>query len=214
MVADLFPSVRLVRAAKNRGFAAGNNEGIRAARGKYALIMNPDIVVHAGAIRAMSDFLDAHSKAGMVGPRLLHPDGSLQYSCFRFPGLAIPLYRRTPLGRLPFARRAVNRYCMSEVDHMKARTVDWLLGACIMVRRSALSDVGLMDERFFLYFEDIDWCRRFWKEGYEVWYAPEAVLTHFHQRLSAEATGLETLFSRATRAHVASGIKYFLKWGI
>ncbi len=200
--------------SKNTGFGAGNNEGIRRAKGKYCFIMNPDIVVREGALQRLVAFLEAHPKAAAVGPRLTHPDGTLQDSRFRFPGVMIPLYRRTPLGHFAFARREINHYCMADINHHAPHTVDWLLGAAILVRRDAITRVGLMDERYFLYFEDIDWCRRFWKEGYEVWYEPNAMLTHFHQRLSAEATGLNTLFSFATRVHIASGIKYFLKWGI
>lgn len=199
---------------RNTGFGAGNNEGIRRARGKYCFIMNPDIVVREGALQHLVHFLETHPQAAAVGPRLTHPDGTLQHSRFRFPGVMIPLYRRTPLGRFAFARRAIDAYCMMDVHHHTSHTVDWLLGAAILVRRDAIERVGLMDEQFFLYFEDIDWCRRFWKEGYEVWYEPRAMFTHFHQRLSAEATGLNTLFSFATRVHIASGIKYFLKWGV
>lgn len=212
MVRNLFPLVRLFALKQNRGFGAGNNEGMRQARGEYILIMNPDIVVRQGAIEKLLDFLRMHPKVAAVGPRLSHPDGTLQYSSFRFPNVWIPLYRRTPLGRTAFARRAVAHYCMTERDHTHAHPVDWILGAAILIRRSAIALVGMMDERFFLYFEDMDWCRRFWKQGYEVWYEPRAVMTHFHQRLSAEATGIGTLFSFATRAHIASGIKYFLKW--
>ena len=212
MVRALYPQVQLIVCAKNRGFAAGNNEGLRRARGAYVLIMNADIVVRDGGIHALVQFLDTHPHVGIVGPRLLNPDGTLQYSCYRFPHLFIPLYRRTPLGYFSFARRHVARYCMEEMNHAVAHPVDWLLGACLLIRRNALSAVGCMDERYFLYFEDIDWCRRFWERGWEVWYAPQAALTHFHQRLSAEATGLSTLFSFATRAHIVSGIKYFWKW--
>ncbi|MDO8582164.1 MAG: glycosyltransferase family 2 protein [bacterium] len=207
-------SLFVIHNSRNVGFGAGNNEGIRRARGKYCFLMNPDIVIHEGALQHLLAFLDEHPKAAAVGPRLTHPDGTLQHSRFRFPDVWIPLYRRTPLGRFAFARRAIDHYCMSDVDHTKPHKVDWLLGAAILARRSAIERAGLMDERYFLYFEDIDWCRRFWKEGFEVWYEPKAMLTHFHQRLSAEATGLHTLFSFATRAHIASGIKYFLKWGI
>lgn len=199
---------------KNTGFGAGNNEGIRRARGQYCFIMNPDIVIREGALQRLVAFLREHPNVAAVGPRLTHPDGTLQHSRFRFPEVWIPFYRRTPLGRFAFARRAIDHYCMVDTDHTKPHKVDWLLGAAMLVRRDAIARVGLMDERYFLYFEDVDWCRRFWKEGFEVWYEPEATLTHFHQRLSAEATGLNTLFSFATRAHIASGIKYFLKWGI
>ncbi|MBI4281224.1 glycosyltransferase family 2 protein [Candidatus Uhrbacteria bacterium] len=212
MVRRLFPDVRLFPEATNRGFAHGNNIGIAHAHGRYVLIMNPDIVVRSGALETLADFLERHPHVAVAGPRLTNPDGSLQYSCFHFPDLFIPFYRRTLFGRLPFARRAIAQYCMTSANHAKAQTVDWLLGATIMIRKSAIDAVGLMDERFFLYFEDVDWCRRFWKEGHEVWYVPEASLTHFHQRESAEVTGIATMFSKAARAHIVSYVKYFWKW--
>lgn len=214
MVRRLFPDVRLFAEGANRGFAHGNNIGIAHARGKYVLIMNPDIVVRSGALEALADFLERHPRVAAVGPKLTNPDGSLQYSCFHFPDLFIPFYRRTVFGVLPFARRAIARYCMASANHAKAQAVDWLLGAAIMIRKSAIDAVGLMDERFFLYFEDVDWCRRFWEKHHEVWYVPEASLTHFHQRESAEVTGIATMFSKAARAHIVSYVKYFLKWRI
>ena len=101
---------------------------------------------------------------------------------------------------------------MMDWDHRSNQPVDWLLGACLMVRKSAISQVGLMDERFFLYFEDVDWCRRFWQNGYQIYYVADAEMIHYHQRLSAEYQGLRSLFSSLTRIHIASWLKYMAKY--
>lgn len=212
MVQTHFPEVMLIEAKTNRGYAAGNNIGLRQARGEFVLIINPDIAIFSGAVEAMVGYLEHHTVVAMIGPKLINPDGSTQISCYRFPTPLIPIYRRTPLGRLPWARKPLRKYLMSDWDHASNKEVDWLLGACMLVRRSAIEKVGLMDERFFLYFEDIDWCRRFWKAGYEVHYLADVDLVHYHKRQSAESPGFTGVFSWATRVHIASAIKYFGKY--
>lgn len=212
MIKECFRNVRCIESSRNLGFAAGNNLGIVKASGKYILILNPDIVVLPRAIDEMHSFLERHPEVGILGPQLINPDKSIQYSCARFPTHWIPAFRRTPLGKLPGAQEAIRHYLMMDFDHQETRAVDWLLGACLMVRRSAFDQVGLLDERFFLYFEDVDWCRRFWEAGFQVVYYPKAKMVHYHQRLSAEDSGLQSLFSSPTRIHILSGIKYFLKY--
>lgn len=206
------PDVRFIGAPSNLGFAAGNNLGIRAARGRYVLILNPDITVREGAIDAMAAYMDAHADIGALGPRLVRPDGSLDESCHRFPTRMIPVYRRTPLGRTARGRAALARYGMSGFDRRETRDVDWLLGAALMVRTSVLGEVGLLDERFFLYFEDTDWCRRFWKAGHRVTFFAGAEMVHYHERESARGNWILSPFRRSTRIHIASAIRYFRKW--
>lgn len=205
----LFPSVRFLLLGQNRGYAAGNNAGIAQAVGDRLLILNPDVVVFSKSIDALCQALAADARLGVVGPKLLNPDGSLQYSCHRFYSPATPILRRTVLGKLWFARERLARDLMMDWDHQEARDVDWLMGSALLLRRAAVEDVGGLDERFFLYFEDMDWCRRFWQKGWKVRYAPEAVMTHYHQRLSARS-----LWRRHTRIHIASALKYFLKHGV
>lgn len=213
MLAERFPEVRFIQAPANVGYAAGNNLGIRAARGRHIVIMNPDITVRPGALDAMVAYMDANPAVGILGPKLVHPDGSIDASCYRFPTYAIPIYRRTPLGRLAPGRQAVSRYLMEDYDHQATRDVDWLLGAVLMVRRGALDEVGLLDERYFLYFEDTDWCRRFWESGWRVVYYTGAEMVHYHERLSAQGSWITGPFRRSTRIHISSCIKYFRKWG-
>lgn len=212
MVRTSFPQVTLIESPANRGYAAGNNIGIAQARGEYLLIVNPDIAIFKGAVETMVAYLEEHRDVALIGPKLINPDGSTQISAYRFPSLVIPIYRRTPLGRLPWARKPLRRYLMTDWDHSHNKPVDWVLGACMLVRRSALDKVGSMDERFFLYFEDIDWCRRFWKAGFAVHYLADVDLVHYHKRQSAESPGFAGVFSWATRVHIASAIKYFAKY--
>lgn len=212
MVQSAFPDVRIYEMEQNRGFAAGMNFGMRHANGRYMLLMNPDVQVEPNTMQKLLAFLHHEPTVALVGPKLINRDGSTQLSCFRFPSFLVPLYRRSPLGRAWFARTKLRRYLMSTWDHLENRPVDWVLGACMMVRRSALERVGMMDERFFLYFEDTDWCRRFWRSGYRVYYLADAHVLHHHRRLSAESPGIAGIFSYPTRVHIRSWMKYLRKY--
>lgn len=206
-----FPSVRLIQSDRNRGYAGGNNLGIRAASGKYIMVMNPDILVWPQSIEKLVTFMDTHTDVGIAGPQLTNPDGTIQQSCYRYQTLLTPVYRRTILGKLPWAKRAVDLYLMKDFDHKTVRDVDWLLGGALIVRREAMEKVGLLDESFFLYFEDADWCRRFWEHGFRVTYVPDSSMVHFHQR--ASKGGVLTLVkNKVARVHVKSGITYFKKY--
>ncbi len=209
-----YPKVRCIALQQNRGFAAGNNAGMREAGGEYVLILNPDITILPGQLEALVAFMDEHPKVGLAGPRLVNPDGSLQYSTYKFPSLWLPIFRRTILGGLPGVKSRLRQYQMMDWDHLVSRPVDWMLGACLIARRAAVNEVGLMDERYFLYVEDTDWCRRFWDKGWQVWYVAGVELVHFHERLSAQRPLLTAIFNKITWVHIASWLKYFRKWGI
>ena len=173
------PGVRLVENPGNVGFARAANQGIRLARGRHVLCLNPDTVVHDGALAAMTGHLDAHPRVGAVGARLLESDGSLQYSCRRFPGYATILFGRYALLTRLFPGNTGSRdYLYLDWDHRTVRAVDWVSGACLMVRREVLEGVGGLDEGFFLFVEDMDWCRRIRDAGWTVAYLPDAVVTH------------------------------------
>jgi len=207
-----YPHVKQISLPNNKGYAAGNNAGIRQAGGEYILILNPDITVLPGKLEALLKFMDDHPQCGLAGPRLVNPDGSLQYSTYKFPSFWLPLFRRTFLGNIPALNPWLKDYQMMAWDHKEARAVDWLLGACLIVRRQAVEEVGLMDEQFFLYVEDTDWCRRFWASKWEVWYVASVELVHFHERLSAQKPLLSAVFSKITWIHISSWFKYFQKW--
>jgi len=203
-----FPEARLFENGANVGYARAVNQGIRESRGRYVLVLNPDVTVHPGSLGRLVDFMGEHPDAGLAGAKLLNPDGSIQDSCRRFHTFWTLLLRRTMLGRLFPRSRALARYLMRDFDHLKSREVDWLSGACMIARREALADVGLMDERFFMYFEDVDWCYRIWKGGWKVYYVADATMEHAGARESAKPG-----ISRQLLVHVVSLFHFYEKWG-
>jgi GT2 family glycosyltransferase len=209
---DNYFDVKVITSNVNLGFAGGINLGINVATGKYLLVLNPDILILSKAVENMFNFMELNPKAGICGPKLLNPDGSLQYSCSRFPDWRLPFYRRTFLAKTKRGKNWVNDYLMNDWDHKENRKVEWLYGACLMVRRELLKEVGLLDDRYFMYMEDLDWCRRFQEKGYEVWYVSEAEVIHYHQRDSAVTAGLKGIFKKSGRIHLKSWLKYYLKY--
>ncbi len=203
------PDVTVIANPTNNGYASAVNQAIRAFDSDYILLLNPDIEVKPGAIDAMLRFMSDAPDAGIVGGKLLNPDGTLQYSCRTFYTLPTIIMRRTFLGKLFPNSRILTRHLMSGWDHNSVRDVDWMLGACLLIRRSALQDVGLMDERFFLYFEDVDWCYRMKKGGWRVCYLPEAEMVHHHQRQSAKGF----FKNRSLGFHIKSLLHFYDKWG-
>ena len=191
----------------NLGYGKAVNLGIEAASGDYYLVLNPDVLVNPGSVDALLAFMEENPQAGLAGAKLLNEDGSLQHSCRSFYTFWTILLRRTPLGKLFPKSRAIRHHLMLDFDHAASRRVDWVLGACMLVRRRAVDEVGPMDPRFFLYFEDVDWCYRMNTRGWEVWYVPEAEMTHVHKRASARNP-----FSRSLLAHVTSFVHYTEKW--
>jgi hypothetical protein len=184
MVAAEFPQVHLHVNPTNLGFGAGNNRAIQAATGRYVLFLNSDTRVTEGALDALVDFADATPDLGALGPKLLNADGSLQYSCRRYPNLGTGFFRNTPLGRLFRRNRFATDYLMSDWDHATPRDVDWLSGAALMVPRDVLERTGGFDEGFYFYCEDVDLCKRIHDLGLRVVYYPDAVIYHIIGRSS------------------------------
>ncbi len=211
LMAHAFPQVRFIQSEHNNGYAAGNNIGLRNAQGAYALIINPDTVLTAALVETLHAFMEKHPMAGIAGPAISNGDGTLQYTCGRFPNPWLPFFRRTFLGSTSFGKRWLDWYFLREWDHATERRVDWLFGTCYLTRMSSLERVGHLDESFFLYLEDTDWCRRFWEQKYEVWYVPQAKAIRMRGG-SSEGTALSLLFNKSTRAHNISYIKYFMKY--
>lgn len=176
---DALPGVRLIDAGSNIGFARACNLGMAAARGRHLLLLNPDTLAHPGAVATLSRHLDAYREVGVVAARLLNPDGTLQYSCRRFPGPFSLFFGRYAMLTRLFPRNALTRdYLYLDWDHATAQPVDWVSGACLMARREVLDRVGGLDDGYFLFIEDVDWCRRIRDAGLEVVYVPEAEVTH------------------------------------
>jgi N-acetylglucosaminyl-diphospho-decaprenol L-rhamnosyltransferase len=178
-IAQRFPKVRGIANAENVGFSRAVNQGIAATTGVYVMILNPDCFIERGSLAPLIGYLRAHPRTGVVGPRMIGRDGKLQYSARSFPDHLTFLFNRySLLTRLfpgnPYSRR----YLLSDWDHASVRPVDWLSGACLMVRRAAIDEVGPMDEAYFMFNEDVDWCRRMKQAGWEVVYVPEAMVHH------------------------------------
>ena len=176
-VARDYPQVQLIRNRENLGFSRANNIGIKAAQGNYLAFVNSDVVVLPNCMEVLIDFLAAHRDVGMVGPKILGKDARLQPSCRSFPTLKTEFCRATALDRLLPARW----------DHSKVEPVDVLQGSFMVVKRKALEDVGLWDERFFVYGEDLDFCRRFWKSGWKIAFIPRARAIHYGGASSSNA---------------------------
>lgn len=178
MVSEEFPWVRLERLFKNLGFAGGHNHAIALRKAPHAFPLNSDTIVHPGALRRLLDFAHANEHYGIIGPKLLNPDGTLQMSCRRFPNPVAALFRNTPIGKLFPNNRFTRAYLMEDLDHSKQCEVDWVSGAAFLVRKEVIDKVGVFDEAYFMFCEDVDWCWRTWKAGFKVVYYPDAVITH------------------------------------
>ena len=208
----ILPPLKTIQSEKNIGFGAGNNLGIKESAGEYVLILNPDIAVVPAGLEKMVSFMKDQPDIGIIGPKLINPDGSIQDSCRRFPSWPTPFYRRTFLKKLPAAKKVLDYYLMADWDHKNSISVDWIFGACLLVRKSVFDKIGFFDERFFMYFEDLDLCRRCWVAGFKVFYFVKTEMVHYHQRLSAKNAGIFGVLSKAGRIHFISGFKYFAKY--
>ena len=175
MVASEFPEVTLIANSDNRGFAGGTNQAIRAGSGRNVLLLNPDTVVSTSSLRIMLDTLESDPAVGAVGPRIFGGDGKLQVSCFPLPTLPRELWRLLHLDR--FA--AYSQYPMQDWPIERARQVESLEGSCILLRREVLDRVGLLDESFFMYSEEIDLCRRVNEAGWKLLWDPAAEIVHY-----------------------------------
>jgi hypothetical protein len=185
MLERRFPWVKLIKSPENLGFAKGNNLGIRQCQGRYIALVNPDVIVFPGCLDALADFLDQNPKVGNVGPRVFEPDMSMQSTCRRFPTLWNNFCDATGL-----ATRFRNSHFfagehMFYFPHDRTLRVDVLVGCFSFIRRETFDAVGLLDEKMFMYGDDVDWCRRCWKAGWEVVFYPGARAIHDRGKITA-----------------------------
>jgi len=186
IVRKRFPNVKLLENPSNLGFAEANNRGIRVAKGEYILLLNPDTVVREGSIEKMVEFMNTHPDVGVIGPKLLNRDGSIQPSCREFPSYKNILFELTGIPRV-FPRLSLWR--MGYFNHNTLREVDQPMGACLLIRRDLLREIGGFDETFPIFMNDVDLCYRIKNRGWKVLFFPEAEVFHFKgkstQRLKA-----------------------------
>lgn len=198
------PDTTFIFNDENFGFGRANNQAMRQARGRYLLLLNPDAMLTGTSLADAVQFMDQNPRAGIIGPAIRDSAGTVQDSCRQFMTLRRFFERNV--------QRALGRASGSVPDYgdcSSRRMVDWVSGACMLVRRQAVDEVGMMDERFFMYIEDMDWCRRFWEAGWQVWYEPAWTVEHNARRTSTSAFRLT---NRLMWIHLASYVKYFLKW--
>lgn len=205
MVGAKHPEVRLMETGQNLGFTRGNNLGISESRGRYLLLLNPDTEVRGEAPGIMVSYLEEHPRVGIVGPQLLNPDGTVQSSRRRFPTLATAVMESTAVQTWSPRNPVLARYYILDRPDDEIQEVDWLVGACLLVRRQAAEEVGPLDERFFMYSEELDWCRRMLDAGWRVVYLPTAQVLHHGGKSSEQVLPLRHIqFQR-------SKILYFRK---
>ncbi len=214
---NLPKNINYLDAGGNKGFGFSQNLGMKRTKAKYYFVLNPDVIFEdENTLVALYDYMEKNLDVGMCGPKLLNFDGSLQYSCFRFPKFFDKPAKQLELDKkFKIFKKRVDYFMMKDFDHNKEICVDWIMGSAMFVRDKAIEDVGFFDERFFMYFEDCDWCRRMWDFGWKVKYVPSIVIKHKHRRDSAKIPGLisSIIKNPITRIHIKSWLKYFFKWG-
>jgi GT2 family glycosyltransferase len=218
MMRDEFPDVIFIPAPENIGFGKSINIALGRAKGQYHFIINADILMdEKGAIASMLAYVEAHPEVGMLGPKLWNINNTWQQSCFRFYTPMTVFYRRTPLGKTQGGKKDLDEFLMKDVfakgDLTEPTPVDWLMGSAMLVRKKDLEKVGGFDERYFMYFEDVDWARRFWEAGLQVVYYPKVTMYHHHFQSSKKSSLWQSMFNKYARIHVGSAIKYFKKFG-
>jgi GT2 family glycosyltransferase len=186
-VATRYPDVRLIRKTENLGFAKANNIGVSASSGKYFCFVNSDVKVLPDCVNRLVSFCEENPTVGMVGPRVIGADGKLQRSCMGFPSVWNMLCRALALDTLFPRIKAFTGYKLYHWPQESLKSVDILMGCFWLVRREALTQVGLLDEEFFMYAEDWDWCKRFWAKGWQIFFVPAAEAIHYGGASSSNA---------------------------
>jgi len=201
-VAESFPDIRIIRSSVNSGLATANNMGADAAAGSSLLFLNPDTLVLPGSLSTLMEFESAHPRAGLLGPSMIGSTGELQSTARTFPSIADIALRRTSLGQTEWGSRHLRKHLFPVNDSAPA-TVDWLVGAAMWLTATGRERIGLMSDRYFLYFEDVEWCWRAHDVGMEVWYVPSSRMCHVCSRESAGSTG------SALWHHLRSMVRFF-----
>ena len=203
---SVFSDVRTCFNDDNIGFGRAINQGLEASSGRFVLLLNPDAMLLGNNIAHGLEFMNTKPQVACIGPMIVDESGSVQDSCRNFMTPLIWLQRM-----LTRFKRQKPGGVLELKDHTVVKAVDWVSGACILVRAAAVEAVGMMDERYFMYLEDMDWCRTFWRQGWEVWYLPSWKILHLAERGSTSGFNIA---NRLMWIHIMSMCRYYFKWGI
>lgn len=195
--------MKIVNNTKNMGVAYARNQGIRIANGQNILILDIDTIIRPDTIKALIEHLNSDRMVGLCAPKLLYSDGALQYSARRFPTIMTKILRRV---NTDFAKKVLEKdYYLDKVTKDKPFYVDYVIGACQLIKKEVIDKIGLLDEKIFYGPEDVDYCLRLWNAGYKVLYVPSIDIIHNEQRITKK------LFSKVTLLHIKGLIYYFVK---
>lgn len=203
MLTQDIPWVRVIANQQNLGFTAANNQGLAVSQGRFVLFLNPDTELAPAALRLMLEYADAHPRVGVIGPQLRYGDGSLQSSRRRFPTLATFFLESTIVQRWWPQNAVLSRYYVLDRPDDAISPVDWVVGACMLVRRAVLDQTGGFDEGFFMYSEELDLCHRAVDAGWQVVYLPAAVVTHYEGKSSEQVVAARHIRFHSSRLRYA-----------
>ena len=196
MVKTEFPNVKLIENKKNTGFSHGNNLGIKETSGEYICLLNPDTVVKENTFEYLIKFMKENPECGISGPKIYFGDGSIQFSFRSFPSFSTALFNRASTLTKLFPKNPFSdAYLMTSTDRDQPGEVDWLSGSCMVVNKKAIDEVGLLDENFFMYAEDVDWCYRMKQKGWKNFYCPSGTIIHYTEQ-SSKQYPIKSLYER------------------
>ena len=205
LIENKYPEIVLIKNKENLGVAPARNIGMKQTKGKYVLILDADMQLKENSILKMFEFMEENLSCGLVGSKLIYENGDLQYSCKRFPSLMSLFARRLEGINLVRNSKILTHHIMSDWDHKSVNEVDYVIGACQFIRSEVIEKIGYYDDKIFYGPEDLDFCLRVWRAGWQVIYFPKTSITHFEQRITKK-----TLFSKITIKHLL-GIFYIFR---
>lgn len=205
MINNEFPHVQLFSLNENIGFAAANNVALQKCKGKFILFLNPDTVLREKSLHILMDYLTKNNKCGIIGPKLLNKDGTIQNGLRQFPTLLMALSRHTLLKYIPYCKYIIKKYHMRHFNLNQNASVDQVSGAAMMIRHDIFKKTGLFDEQFFIFFEEVDYCRRIKNMELDVYYNTNATIYHFGGK-SRDQVNFNAIYF-----HLESMLKYLKK---
>jgi len=207
MVEKNFPQVKLIENKQNVGFARANNQAIKKSRGEYILLLNPDTVILGNTLKKMVDFLENHHEVGILGPKILNPDGSSQPSCRTFPTLASQVLILLKLHNFFPDLPTIKKYYMLNWNYNKTREVDQVMGSCFMIRKKLINKIGPLDENYWILFEEVDFCKRAKLANWKTYFMPNVCIIHHKARAFEQISPIKKQIRMSN-----SMLRYFRKF--